>query len=172
MAKDNQNPALKAVKKNRVLSGEEVVLSTGIRAKLTAVSSSSIIEAQAEIVDPPVPMVKIDGKAGEFENPNDPDWIEAKRKIQMERVQAGIDTLIIMGVELVDGLPEDNGWLKKLQYLERRGRISLKSYDLEDELDREFLYKKHIAMSSDDWEMLNQISGISPADIEAAGSLF
>jgi hypothetical protein len=172
MTKDNQNPALKAAKRSRNVSGKEIILSTGIKAILTAVSSSSIIEAQAEIIDPPVPMVKIEGKPGEFENPNDPAYLKEVQRVQMERVQAGIDTLIIMGVELVDGIPSDDKWLKKLQYLAKRGRISLDSYDLNDELDRDFLYKKYIAMSSDDWNMLNEISGINPADIEAAGNLF
>lgn len=172
MTKDNQNPALKVAKRNRTLSGKEVVLSTGIKAILTAVSSSSIIEAQAEIIDPPVPMQKLEGKSGEFENPNDPAFLEEKRKAQMERVQAAIDTLVIMGVKLVDGLPKDDDWLKNLKYLERRGRISLAGYDLSDELDLDFLFKKHIAMSSDDWEKLNEISGINPADIEAAEGLF
>jgi hypothetical protein len=169
----NSNPALDVVKRNtRDEAGKEITLSTGIRAILTPVASSLIIEAQSEIEDPIVPMQEIEGKPGKYENPHDPDYLKAKKKAEKARVEAGIDTMIIMGVELVDGLPENDGWIKKLKYLEKRGRISLKGYDLKDELDREFLYKRHIAMSSDDWMLLNEISGIRQADLDTAGSLF
>lgn len=169
----NSNPALKTVKKNnQKQANKEITLSTGIKARLLPVSSSIIIEAQSEIDDPPVPMQEIEGKPGKYENPNDPDYLKAVKEANKARVQAGIDVMIIMGVELVDGLPENDEWIKKLKYLERRGRISLDGYDLNDDLDREFLYKKHIAMSSDDWMLLNEMSGIKQADLDAASDLF
>jgi len=169
----HQNQALATAKKNRWdMAGKEITFSTGVKGRLTPVSSSAIIEAQSGLVDPQVPMVKIDGKDGEFENPNDPTYLAAKNAVFQQRLQAGIDTMIILGVELVDGVPAEETWLPKLKFLEKRGRISLAGYDLEDAMDKEFLYKKFIAMSSDDWLLLNEISGITPADLETAQKLF
>lgn len=166
-----QNLALATAKKNRWdMAGKEITFSTGVKGRLTPVSSSAIMEAQSGLDDPPVPMVKIEGKEGDFENPNDPAYLAAKKDVFEKRLQAGIDTMIILGVE-VETPPEET-WLPKLKFLEKRGRISLKGFDLTDQMDKEFLYKKYIAMSSDDWQLLNEISGIAPADLEAAKKLF
>lgn len=166
-----QNQALATAKKNRwEMAGKEITFSTGVKGRLTPVSSSAIMEAQSGLDDPPVPLVKIDGKDGEFENPNDPEYLRQKQEVFSKRLQAGIDTMIILGVD-VEVPPEDT-WLPKLKFLEKRGRISLAGFDLTDAMDKEFLYKKYIAMSSDDWLLLNEISGIAPADLEAAKKLF
>ena len=147
MTDNKSNPALKVAKQQQRES-QEVVLSTGIRAILVPVASNAIQEAVAEVIMPQVPTQEIEGRSQPVENPNHPDYIVALEKAKQEQAQAALDICIVLGVELIDGLPEDDKWLKKLQWLAKRNRISLDGYDLEDEMDIEFLYKKHVATGS------------------------
>ena len=168
---NKSNPALNVAKKQQRAS-EEVILSTGIRAILVPVASNAIQEAVAEVTMPQVPTQEIEGRSEPVENPNHPDYIVALETAKQEQAQAALDICIVLGVELIDGLPEDVKWLKKLQWLAKRKRISLDGYDLDDEMDVEFLYKKHIAMSNVDWELLGSISGISQEDRQQAADMF
>ena len=75
-------------------------------------------------------------------------------------------------MELVDPLPEGDGWLKRLKLLERRGGLDLSGYDLDDEIDREFLYKKFVAVGSEDLAEIGKLSGISREAVRAAEDSF
>ena len=94
------------------------------------------------------------------------------KEAEDKRTQASLDTIILFGVDLVDGVPEDDGWIKKLKYLEKLEHLDLKKYDLDDPDEREFIYKRFIAVSSDDIIEVLRRSGITEADIAQAMQTF
>lgn len=160
----------------RVASGQgeeqEVTLSTGVRVRLHPVSSSLVEEMKAAIPMPPVPVVYIEAKDREEENPNDPRYIDAVDEVKSKRGDAVLDALLIFGVELIDGLPEDKTWLKKLQLLERRKTMNLSGFDLEDDFDLEFLFKKYVAVAGADLHVISGLHGFAPMEVARARATF
>jgi hypothetical protein len=149
-----------------------VTLSTGVRARLVPVGVNLIRDAALHIPDPPVPRFFNEDKSREEENPSDPAYQAACAGAERRREAAGMDALILFGVELADGLPEGDGWLQKLRFLAKRGGLDLDGFDLDDPLEREFLYKKYIAVGSQDLIALGQMSGISRAEVQAGLASF
>ena len=167
------SPAVEVARNGHHKEGlnEPITLSTGYVVRLKPVAAVLIQEAQAKIKEPVVPTQKLDdGRT--TENPQHPDYIQAQRMAYLARAQAGIDTMVLFGVELPEGLPEDEGWLKKLRFMEKRGLLDLSEYDLDEPLEREFIFKKFIAMGNDDWELLGEISGIDAEAVARAKASF
>jgi len=94
------------------------------------------------------------------------------QEAEEHRTRATLDTIILFGIDLVDGIPDDDLWVKKLRYMEKLGHLDLKDYDLDDPDEREFLYKRFIAVSSDDIMEVLRRSGITEADIAQAMKTF
>jgi len=151
---------------------EIVTLSTGVVVRLKPVSSSLVEEMKAAIKMPPVPVVWIEEKEREEENPNDPRYVEAVEEVQRRRAEAIFDALCIFGVELVDGLPEDAGWLKKLRFLEKQGTLDLSDFDLEDEFDLEFIYKRYVAVAGTDLQLIGGLHGYRPLEVARQRAMF
>lgn len=170
----SRSPAVEVAKNHQ--NGKDpdgpVTLSTGVRAILKAVPAGLIDESQAKIKDPPVPLQTIEGRDLPVENPLDPDYQAGLREANQARGNAIIDVMVLFGMELVDGVPADDNWLKKLKFLEKRNRIDLSSYDLDDELEREFVYKRFVATGTDDLVLIGQISGIRDVDVQQARETF
>ncbi len=150
----------------------EVTLSTGVRVRLQAVSALLIEDLKAALLEPKVPVVYIEDKGREEENPNDPAYLAALNKYNADRGAAVLDATVLFGVELLDGLPEDESWLKKLKALERLGKLDLSRYDLADEFDREFLYKRYVAVAGADLAILTTLSSIRPEEVARARRSF
>ena len=148
-----------------------IVLSTGVEAILKPLPSGAIQEAQSKIKDPSVPIQTLDD-GREVENPTHPDYLAARQDTLMKRAKVGLDVAAALCVELVNGLPENDKWLKKLKRLERLGHIDLSLYDLKDEDDLEYIYIRFVALSNDDFEVINALSGISQEDVDAAKEMF
>lgn len=166
---NNASPVVKVARRRAQAGNDaEQLLSTGIRARLVPVAAALVEEAMAEVKDPPIPKWHNPDKDREEDNPSDPGYLDALAEARRQRGLAAIDTAIMFGVELLDGLPEDDSWIKKLKFLEKRGRISLAGYDLEDQIDLEFVYKKFIAVGGADYGLLGGISGISAAEVAQA----
>lgn len=151
---------------------EEVTLSTGVRVRLHPVSASLVEEMKNTIKMPPVPKVWLEAKEREEENPNDPAYLEAVEECQRKRADATFDALCTFGIELVDGLPEDGVWLKKLRLLERRGSMDLSGFDLEDSFDQEFLYKRYVAVAGMDLGVLSGLHGFRPLEVARNRAMF
>lgn len=151
---------------------EIVTLSTGVSVRLRPVSSSLVEEMKGVIKMPPVPVVWIEAKEREEENPNDPRYIEAVQDVEMRRADAIFDALSTFGVELIDGLPKDDTWLKKLKLLERRGVLDLSEFDLENEFDLEFLYKRYVAIAGADLQLIGGLHGFRPLEVARARATF
>lgn len=150
----------------------ELTLSTGVRVRLHSVSSSLIEELKAAVPMPEVPVIYLADKDREEENPNDPRYIDAVEKAQGERASAALDALILFGVELVDGVPEDDRWVKNLKMLERLHKLDLSKFDLDDEYDREFLYKRYVAVAGADLRTVGQLHGLRPEEVARARATF
>ena len=147
-----------------------VVLSTGIRARIVPVASPLIDEINSQIPDPPVPVQVIDGQ--EHANPLHPEYQRALADASSKRTTAVLDAFVMFGVELVDGVPEDDEWIKKIKFMEKRGAIDLSCYNMKDPIDREFVYKRFIAVSSKDTRKIGVASGVLSVDIDRAMESF
>lgn len=168
-----KSPAVKAAKKKKNKVDENVVtLNDGSRARLTPVSSSLIEEIQSNIKDPDVPMWENKDKGRKEPNPSDPTYIKELAEADRARSMAVYEAMCMFGVDLLDGLPEDDGWLKKLRYMSKRGSIDIDDYDLEDEFDLEFLYKRFIAVGNNHVMEITKLSGVTEEDIAEAEKSF
>jgi hypothetical protein len=153
--------------------GDDIVtLSTGIRVKLHPVSSALVDDLKSVIPYPEVPIVHIEDKDRDEENPNDPTYLKQVKETDMKRGDAVFAGLLEFGVELIDGLPEDDKWLKKLQRLAKRHQLDLDGYDLKDEFDLEFLYKRNVAVAGDDLSMIGPLYGMNPLGVARARAMF
>jgi len=173
MTEQKLNPAVEVAKARRGMeeSGIET-LSTGIRARIVPVAASLIDEAVARIRDPQVPVIMNKDKGREEENPLDPVYLKAVADAQRKRVRAGLDVMIMFGIELADGVPEDDAWVKRLQLMEKMKYLDLGEFDFKDPIEREFLYKSFIAVASTDLIRLGVLSGISRKEVSEAAANF
>lgn len=121
-------------------------LSTGVRVRLRSVSTMLTRAAMQQIKDPPIPIVVDEQQGREYENPNDPVYLEKLTQASLERGYARLNTIILWGVELVDGLPPDSDWLDKLRLMDKHGLVDLSDFDFNDPIDKEFAYKKFIVI--------------------------
>jgi len=153
------------------------ILPGGIKVKFSQVPLSIIDAINQKHLDPDPPMVKIEEKSEPGNpwmesNPNDPDYHVELEKAARVRGNAIIDAMIIMGVELVDPIPDD-GWLVKLAYLEKvTGVPKLSNYDLEDDFEKEFVYKKFYAIGRDGMTGLLKGTGVTEEGISDAMNSF
>jgi hypothetical protein len=173
-----KNPAVDLAKQLRLnTSNDPVELSTGHWALIKPVSAHLIDGAMALVEDPPVPEVWIEEKGRSELNPSDPAYLRSLERKEVERNMAAADAIILMGMELVtpEGEPfdiPDTGWLGKLKLLERIGSADLSEFDLDDPLDREFVYKKFIAVSAPDLMLLSSASGVNEEAVQKLIDLF
>jgi hypothetical protein len=165
------NEALQ-VAKEKSQENKVVTLSTGIRAILHPVSASLIQEVVSKIVDPPVPVEYNEAKGVSQENPHNKEYQATITANNQKRARASMDAFALFGLELVDGLPSSDKWLKKLKQMERLGYLDLSEFDLDDDIDLEFIFKRYIAMSASDFTAIGKMTGISQEDIAAAESSF
>lgn len=155
------NPAVQvAEQRARSATADPVILSTGVRARIRAVSSSLIAEVAMRVPDPDIPRWLNPDKGREEENPNDPEYLRALTQANILRNQAAADAAIMFGVELVEPLPED-GWDFKLRLI----GIEVP----EDPIGREFAYKKYVAVGVLDMLDIQRAAGVS--QMEAASAL-
>lgn len=170
------SPAVVEAKERRTRQKKDgiITLSTGVRIKLSAVPPGLVEDVVAQIKDPPVPMFYDEEREREYPNPADPGYVKALQQVERDRSVAMIEAVILFGIDLVDGLPEDGAWLKKLRFMGKRGTFDLSGYDLDDELDKEFLFKRYICLgNADDLAILvSSVQGIEPQDVENARRTF
>ena len=168
-----KNVALQVAHDKASEEGDGVVtLSTGYRAWIKPVASSLITDATSLIKDPPVPMWMNDEKERLEPNPFDPEYQKTIANNDTLRASAVMDCMTFFGVELVDGLPIDTKWLAKLKYLEKRGKIDLSTYDLDDPMDQEFLFLRYVAVAQEDLQTISVKSGITKEGVDKAKAQF
>jgi hypothetical protein len=97
-----------------------VTLSTGVVLKVRPVSQFVLYANANRVRRPKVPVVYIESKDREEENPMHPDYLDAMERYEEERAEAVADALLGLGSELVDvpkgfDRPEDTGWSEQLE---------------------------------------------------------
>ena len=123
--------------------GARTVERFGVRARLIPVPEGILEDAERRIEDPPVPIIKDDEQGTEYENPSDPQYLRELGEADAKRGIAAIEAMCLFGVQLFDGLPEDDTWRKKLAFYEKRGHIDLSWVDWESGSDCEVVYSLH-----------------------------
>jgi hypothetical protein len=165
----------RSVKDDTQKKQDEVVLSTGYTVRLHPVSLLTIQDSQQQIKDPPVPQIeRDDGK--KMDNPDDPAYQQAKIEAQEKRNMAAVEVAVMLGLEVLAGPSDvnDDGWLKNLNWLEKRGLLDLSNFDLNDDLDREYIFKRYIVLGRDsDFALIGAIiSGQSEEEVQTAINKF
>ena len=157
-----ENPVLAVARDFIPTANTPVMLSTGIQAILKPVSATLIDSVTSKIIDPDPPTVYDKDKEREFSNPDDPAYVNQLNANARLRGLAALDAMVMFGVELVDPIPADDQWVKKLRYMEKRGLLDLSEFDLSEAMDREFVYKRLIAVSPKDIDTLNKMNRLGP----------
>ncbi len=98
----------------------DLVLSNGIRFTIRPVSSLVARRVIQNIEVPKVPVVYIEDKDREEENPNDPDYLAAMEEYQGVAGLAAMQLFMTLGLKLEsvpEGIdrPEDSGWFEALE---------------------------------------------------------
>ncbi len=155
-------------------SDAERVLSTGVRVRVNRVPQMLLDAAVHKVEEPQVPVWYDEDRERDVLNPNHPHYLAALEEYERDQRLAAVDASILWGIDLLDGLPEDDSWLKKLKYYAKLGHIDLSDYDLEDEFELEFIYKKFVAMAGDDLSdlMPEMISGVTEEEVAKARETF
>ena len=153
-------------------AGEIIVLSTGVKARITAVAATLIDDMVSRVETPEPPLWMNPEKEREEPNPQDPQYLKELNAAYKRQGTATLDAMILFGVELVDGVPDIDTWLPKLKFLENRGQLDLSKYDLTDDLELEFVYKRLVAISSADYSLIMRLSGVTPDAVEEAKEVF
>lgn len=172
MSNKSGSPAL-AVSKNGAKTNE-ITLDNGVKVRIVPVSAA-LLEATTRSIPTPKPPMFLDEATGrDLPNTMHPDYVAALEKTSHDRNLAAMDTLVMFGIELVDGMPEDDGWLKKLRYLQDKlgHDFGLEGFDLSDEMDREYVYKRFVLANGEILEAVTSASGLSSEEIKEAEATF
>ena len=165
------NPAVQAA---REVNTDERKLASGVRVRIHRIPQLLIDDAVNKVEAPAVPYVLDNEKGYEIPNENDPRYLAALETHERDQSQAAVDAVILWGIELVDAIPEDEDWLPKLQFYAKRGRVDLSGFDLENKLEKEFVFKRYVALSAQELgELLPEmISGVTEEDVAKATESF
>ena len=173
MSTNSKRAAVDTAKKKAQDKGERIItLVSGVRAKICPVPASLIDEVTSKIRNPDVPMWYNPDRERDEPNPNDPKYLSDLVDANRKRGIAAIDAMALFGVDLIDGLPDDEHWLTKLLFMQKRGMIDLSDYDLDDPFDKEFVFKRFVAVDVNVLREISNISGITQEEIEAAEDTF
>src|SRR3990170_1168546 len=96
-------------------------LDTGVRVRVKPIPAAVIDEVTARIPQPVVPKWYDKEIEREIENPSDPAYIRALEEYDRKRGSAMIDACVMFGLDLVDGLPDNDKWLAKFKFSEKMG---------------------------------------------------
>lgn len=139
---------------------------TGYRVRIGSFPAMLAQQVMAKIQDPPVPTYYNADKEREEPNPNDPDYLRALDAANQERGNVAVDAAVLFGVELLDGLPDNNRWIQKLN------RLGIE-VNTEDEVEVEFSFLKFIVFSDQaDLAILMQRTGVSEEGVAVATNMF
>jgi hypothetical protein len=144
----------------------------GYTIRVKAIPVAIISDVTNRIPDPKVPIWHNEEYNRDEENPNDPAYIRAKSEVDRQRGEAMIDATVMFGIELPDGVPPTDKWLPKLKFMEKRGQVDLSGYDLEDDLELEFMFKRYIIANIGLINYIQNMSSVTPDDIGKAGRPF
>jgi hypothetical protein len=150
------------------------VSDSGVQLKLKPVNSFLLLQAQNQIEIPKVPVVWLEDKQREEENPNDPTYVEALREAQAKRATKMTDLFLGFGTEVIYPLPtnadgghdipdpEDYSWIDDL--------TTILEVEVPENKRMRHVYwlKAMVLKDSEIIELLNRIAPLSGLVMEAA----
>jgi hypothetical protein len=143
-----------------------VTMSSGVRVRLHPVSSALVTKVMMEIKEPVVPNWWNAEKERDEPNPSDPAYLRAVQAAENERGINALDAMLLFGVELVDLMPEDTTWLKRLAVI----KINV---DQEDPIAMELAYKRYVVvLTQKDIRLVTEAAGISEESVAKAEAAF
>lgn len=175
---NSPSPAVDLARKLAKDSDGNITLPNGVKVRINPVGAALISDVTSKIKDPEVPLwpnpekPDRDGNPRMEPNPDDPHYAVLLEEANQKRAIAMIDTMVMFGIELVDGIPDSDEWVKKLKFMEKRGMLDISGYDLDDPFDREFLYKRYILVDNNVIGMITEASGLSSEDVKRAEDSF
>jgi hypothetical protein len=160
------NPAVQARKV--ITETTEMQLEGGYTVRIAPPDNYDVMiqRSMSQIKDPPVPMVWDEDKEREEPNELDPGYLAAVKQADEDRGMAVMDAMMLFGVELVDGVPEDKRWRRRLE-------LAGIEVDWSDEIETEFAYLKYVVFAgSNNLNQLLGTIGLSQDDIDQAAAMF
>jgi hypothetical protein len=174
-----RSPAPGVASERKQDTEEIVTLAGGVRAKVLPVPASLIDEVASRVEEPEIPVWHNEEKGRDEPNPSDPNYLKDVAESERQKGLAAIDAMAMFGLELIDPIPykdEETGkeaeWVKKLRYMEFRGLFDLSEYDLENDMDREFLWKRYIGVDTNVLTRISQTSGLTAKEVADAEKSF
>lgn len=170
-----EQAAAKAKKNASKKSNKNAVRSTvdGIKYKLHPVAANVLRDAQMQIKDARIRTFKNPTTGKEEENPAHPEYIMDEKEVQEKRIKASMNALVLFGLELIDPIPSDNNWLKKILFI---NLITQKEYDEatspEGKFLRELFYKNYVFTDLKILNELSTLSGVTQESIAKAKKSF
>lgn len=178
MAQEESNGASGIDVLKAIREGETIKLSTGVMVRMKSIPPIIMQDISQKLERPEPPMVEVEvdvngQKQKRVEaNPSDPKYERSLVEHQRRLNSLALEAMVILGIELVDGVPPADEWLPRLQYLEKRGMADLSRYDLDDPQDLEVVYKNYVAVGASDIVMLSEAQGVTEAKIGRAAENF
>ena len=154
-------------------SSGTVELSTGIKVKFHPVGAGIIESVASTIAPPTVPTWHNEEMNRDEEKPTEPTYRKELSEWEQKRGQVTIDTLMLLGVELIEGMPADDKWIDRIRLVEKRTNVKfLEDYNLDDPDEKELAYKRLVVFSPQDYQTLYQHTGITLEEVEKATENF
>jgi hypothetical protein len=154
--------AKQAAVSGEIVNEEIFKLSTGVRVSFKPVSSMIIQRAHESV---PMPNVFVQAVAGPnntqrfVDNPNHPVYLELKAAAENQRGMKAIEAMVLMGVNLVDGLPKSDEWLQDLDVvtdLSKYWTIDADGNRVMSDKVKKMLYVMNVAASTaDDFTLIS-----------------
>lgn len=141
-------------------------LSTGIRAIIRPVPAMLVDKMVNAVKDPEIPLQYIEEKDREERNSLDPTYLREMDDAQTKRGEATMMAMIMFGIELVDGIPDPDLWLPRLEWMSKHTSLDLGDWDLDDPLDLEYMYKALVATSGTDLMLVTIKSGMTSEEVD------
>lgn len=149
---------------------EIVTLPNGVRVRFHFVAPDLLRKVQDGIEDPPVPKFpNPDDPEREIENPTHPEYLKAKRLANQKRIDAVLQAAMLFGIELIDGLPEDDEWIDNLVFL---NLISKEDVIGASNKLKEIWYKRFVAIDAKGFDILQEKMGLNQEDVARARKSF
>jgi len=152
-------------------AGNEFTTQSGIRVRIRPVAAFLIAEVQQQIEDPEMRTFKHPETGQMLENPDHPEYQTEMREVQQARLDAATDALLMFGVQLLDGLPDDDEWLEEVHYILSRSGTEI-NLDTDNKKEKELLYKKYVVADASLITRVSQISGVTQESVDTAKDTF
>lgn len=116
-----------------------ITLSSGVKLEVKPISGIVLQRAQMVVPDAEVPKFFIQDQNRWVDNPHHPDYEQALRDAALAKAEVALHTLVRKACKVVDGLPEDDRWLRLILRYEAEDTL-LEKFNLAHPSDLRVFY--------------------------------